>query len=91
MRACPHACYFGIRGPALNLMKSYLSNRYQYLKIDACMSSLQKVTSGIPQGSSLGSLLFLMYVNDLPKSFEFSTTLFADDTYLTRLPVTSPQ
>ena len=75
--------YFGIRGPALNLMKSYLSNRYQYVKIDDCMSSLQKVTCGIPQGSSLGPLLFLMYVNDLPKSSEFSTTLFADDTYLT--------
>ena len=75
--------YFGIRGPALNLMKSYLANRYQYVKIDDCMSSLQKVTCGIPQGSSLGPLLFLMYVNDLPKSSEFSTTLFADDTYLT--------
>ena len=75
--------YFGIRGPALNLMKSYLANRYQYVKIDDCMSSLQKVTCGIPQGSSLGPLLFLMYVKDLPKSSEFSTTLFADDTYLT--------
>ena len=75
--------YLGIRGPVLNLMKSYLSNRYQYVKIDDCMSSLQKVTCGISQGSSLGPLFFLMYVNDLPKFSEFSTTLFADDTYLT--------
>ena len=77
--------FFGIRGPALNLMKSHLSNRYQYVKIDDCTSSLQKVTCGIPQGSSLDPLLFLLYVNKLPKSTEFSTTLFSDvdDTYLT--------
>ena len=70
---------------ALDLMKSYLSNRYQYVKINDRISSYQNVTSGIPQGSSLGPLLFLMYVNDLPKCSKFTATLFADDTYLTLL------
>ena len=64
-------------------MKSYLSNRYQYVKINDSISSYQSVTCGTPQGSTLGPLLFLMYVNDLPKCSEFTTTLFADDTYLT--------
>ena len=64
-------------------MKSYLSNRYQYVKINDSISSYQNVTCGIPQGSSLGPLLFLTYVTDLPKCSEFTTTLFADDTYLT--------
>ena len=73
--------YFGIRGTVLDLMKSYL--RYQYVKINDCISSYQNVTCGIPQGSSLGVLLFLMYVNDLPKCSKFTTTSFADDTYLT--------
>ena len=74
--------YFGIRGTALDLMKSYLSNRYQYVKVNDSISSYQNVTCGIPQGLSLGPLLFLMHANDLPKCSEF-TTLFADDTYLT--------
>ena len=72
---------FGIRGTALDLTKSYLSNRYQYVKIDDCISSYQHVTCGIPQGSSLGPSLFLVYVNDLPKCLEFTTTLFAEVTY----------
>ena len=74
---------FGVRGTALDLMKSYLSNRYQYVKINDSISSYQNVTCGIPQGSTLGPLLFLVYVNDLVKCSEFTTTLFADGTYLT--------
>ena len=64
-------------------MKSYLSNIYQYVKINDSISFYQSVTCGIPQGSSLDPLLFLMHMNDLPKYSEFTTTLFADDTYLT--------
>ena len=75
--------YFGILGTALDLMKSYLPKRYQYVKINDSISSYQNVTCGIPQGSSLGPLIFLVYVNDLTKCSEFTTTLFADDTYLT--------
>ena len=73
---------YGFRGNALELMKSYLTNRVQYTKIGNSKSKLLKIDCGVPQGSSLGPLLFMLYVNDLPQVSEFSTTLFADDTYL---------
>ena len=63
-------------------MKSYFNNRYQYTKISKSKSTLRKIKCGVPQGSSLGLLLFILYINDLPLASEFSTTLFADDTYL---------
>ena len=74
---------YGIRGLALQLMESYLSSRQQYSKIPPYKSKLGKITCGVPQGSSLGPLLFLLYVHDLPLVSQFDTTLFADDTYLT--------
>ena len=63
-------------------MKSYLTNRVPYTKIGNSKSKQQKIDYGVPQGSSLGPLLFMLYVNDLPQVSEFSTTLFVDDTYL---------
>ena len=73
---------FGIRGKGLDILKSYLFNRYQFTKIGNIKSTKRKISCGVPQGSTLGPLLFILYVNDLPLAFQFSTTLFADDTYL---------
>ena len=63
-------------------MKSYFNNRYQYTKISKSKSTMRKIKCGVPKGSSLGPLLFILYINDLPLASEFSTTLFADDAYL---------
>ena len=58
-------------------------DRTQYTKILSNMSKTKKITHGVPQGSSLGPLLFLLYVKHPPLASQFKTTLFADDTYLT--------
>ena len=73
---------FGIRGKELDILKSYLFNRYQFTKIRNIKSTKRKISCGVPQGSTLGPLLFILYLNDLPLASQFSTTLFADETYL---------
>ena len=73
---------FGIRGKGLDILKSYLFNRYQFTEIGNIQSTKRKISCRVPQGSTLGPLLFILYVNDLPLASQFSTTLFADDTYL---------
>ena len=73
---------FGIRRLPLQLFKSYLSNRYQYTKFNNYKSSLLKVSYEVSQGSSLVPLLFLFYINDLPRVSRFDPTLFAVDTLL---------
>ena len=73
--------YYGIRGSALEWFKSYLRNRQQFVQLNGIGSRMQSVTCGVPQGSLLGPLLFILYVNDFPKSSNvFSFLLFADDT-----------
>ena len=72
--------YYGIRGTAYNLLKSYLSNRSQYVSIVKIYSNLRNVKMGVPQGSVLGPLLFLIYINDLQNCMISTPQLFADDT-----------
>ena len=72
---------YGIRGIPRQWFTNYLSNRQQYVKINDSESSLMDITCGIPQGSTLSPLLFLLYINDLPKcSTKLHFRIFADDT-----------
>ena len=75
--------HYGIRGIANLWFKSYLTNRKQFVSIEGVNSNLATIEFGVPQGSVLGPLLFLIYINDLHKAIKFSTTRhFADDTNL---------
>ena len=72
---------YGIRGNPLRWFENYLYNRNQVFKIGDTISSSQTIICGIPQGSTLGPLLFLLYINDLPNcSSKLSFRIFADDT-----------
>ena len=73
--------HYGIRGPCLQLLNSFLK-RKQFVSLDGVNSELQSNTFGVPQGSLLGPLFFLLYVNDLPNAVLGTPTLFADDTCL---------
>ena len=75
--------HYGIKSTELKWFKSYISNRRQYCSISGHDLNFSHVTTGIPQGSSLGPLLFLVYVNDLPNAVHDSLTdMYADDTGL---------
>ena len=70
----------GVRGVELLWFKNYLSDRMQFVSIDDVNSTLMEIILGVPQGSILGPLLFLIYINDLPKCSTLLSQLFADDT-----------
>ena len=72
---------YGIRGLPHAWFSSYITNRKQYVKVSNTESSLKTITCGVPQGSTLGPLLFLLHINDLPRSAKKLTfRIFADDT-----------
>ena len=72
--------HYGIRGPALEWFRSYLADRFQYVEFNGTLSKRDKITCGVPQGSVLGPLLFLLYINDLANvSDVIRFILFADD------------
>ncbi len=76
--------YYGIRSRELAWFQSYLNNRTQICKVDQTTSSERTLKCGIPQGSNLGPLLFLLYINDLPNCLSSSSaSMFADDTNIT--------
>ena len=75
--------YYGVTGMSLYWFQSYLSDRKQYVQYKDSNSSFSSITTGVPQGSILGPLLFIIYMNDISsvtKNFHF--TLYADDTSL---------
>ena len=75
--------YYGLKGSTLNLFQSYLSNRKQYTEIEDTTSTILPIQVGVPQGSILGPILFIIYVNDLPQcSNKFDFIMYADDTTL---------
>ena len=72
----------GVRGIPLKLIKCFLTNRTQSVFLNGVTSNPQTIQCGVPQGSVLGPLLFLTYINDLPRASKFKTYLFADDACL---------
>ncbi|CAB4035505.1 RNA-directed DNA polymerase from mobile element jockey-like, partial [Paramuricea clavata] len=75
---------YGVKGDALALLKSYLINRTQKCQVNGTISSERLIKCGVPQGSILGPLFFLLYINDLPQCLsKTKPRLFVDDTNLT--------
>ena len=73
---------YGVQSNFLDLLKNYLSNRKQRVVINGITSSWKHVRSGVPQGSVLGPLLFLIFINDLPDNLVYNPKLFADNVSL---------
>ena len=72
----------GVSGSVLNLLRSYLINRKQRVVLNGSSSEYYPIESGVPQGSVLGPLLFLVYINDLENYVKSKIKFFADDTML---------
>ncbi len=75
--------YYGINGVSLKLMQSYLTDGKQYVKFNDICSEMSTLTTGVPQGSILGPLLFIIYIHDIAQASElFDFIIYADDTIL---------
>lgn len=84
--------YYGIRGPTFDIIKSYLNNRKQIIKINDLTSSMEEICQGVPQGSILGPLLFIIYVNDMPDQIKCGELcLYADDTTIVSIASTAEE
>ena len=80
---CNRLEQYGVQHRELSWFRSYLSNRKQFCRVNAIDSDVGEIEVGVPQGSCLGPLLFLIYINDLPKVVQGSSvTMYADDTSL---------
>ena len=71
---------YGVGGKVLKWVEAFLSQRAQRVCVDGSVSSWEVVTSGVPQGSVLGPLLFLLFINDLADNVKSHVKIFADDT-----------
>ena len=76
--------HYGVRGQVLNWITSFLAGRSQSVVCEGSASTAKRVINGVPQGTVLGSLLFLVYINDLPSCLQSTPRLFADDCLLYR-------
>ncbi len=78
--------YYRIKHKELEFFKSYLTNRKQFVDIDGTSSTLLNITTGVPQGSVLGPLLFIIYINDLSRASNmFKPIIYAGDSTLTSI------
>ena len=82
--------YYGVRGKVNNWIKAFLSKRKQQVVLEGVKSGQEDVLSGVPQGTVLGPLLFLTYINDMPECTDSNVPLFADDSLLYRV-IQSPE
>ena len=74
---------YGVRGTALDLLKSYFSNHFQYATVNNDSSNFCKITTGVPQGSIIGPLMYAIYVNDVFNVADFmKCVIYADDTFI---------
>ena len=71
--------YYGIRSNTLNWIQSWITNRTQHVVLNGATSSQVDVKSGVPQGTVLGPLMFLVFINDIAESVQSKVRLFADD------------
>ena len=75
--------FYGIKNNEFNLMQNYLTNINQYIDYDESKSGMSNITTGVPQGSIIGPLLFIIYVNDMVSATKiFTPIIYADDTTL---------